>query len=62
MRDQAKQNKIRYNNEYNRKAYRTYTIRLSRSDDADVIAYLDRFNVNSLVTDLIRKKVRDEDK
>lgn len=61
MKDQAKRNKIRYNNEYNRKVYRTYTIRLSRSDDADVIAYLDRFNVNSLVTDLIRKKVRDED-
>lgn len=57
----AREKKIRYNNEYNRKKYRSYTIRLSRGDDADVIAFLERFNVNQIVTDLLRKKVRDED-
>lgn len=61
MKDQAKRNKIRYNNAYNKKAYKTYTIRFSRETDADIIEYLDQFNVNQIVTNLVRKKVRDED-
>ena len=61
MKDQAKRNKIIYNNAYNKKAYKTYTIRFSRESDADIIQYLDQFNVNQIVTNLVRKKVRDED-
>lgn len=61
MKDQAKQNKIRYNNAYNKKAYKTYTIRFSRKDDADIISFLEQFKVNNYITDLVRKKVRDED-
>lgn len=57
----AREKKIRYNNEYNRRKYKSYTIRLSREEDADVIAFLERFNVNQIVTDLVRKKARNED-
>lgn len=61
MKDQAKQNKIRYNNAYNKRAYKSYTIRFSRKDDADIIRFLEPFNVNTFITNLVRKKVRDED-
>lgn len=61
MKDQAKRNKIIYNNAYNKKAYKTYTIRFSRKDDADIISFLEQFKVNNYITDLVRKKVRDED-
>lgn len=61
MKDQAKQNKIRYNNAYNKRSYKSYTIRFSRETDADIIEYLDQFNVNQIVTNMVRKKVRDED-
>lgn len=61
MKDQAKRNKIRYNNAYNKKAYKTYTIRFSRESDADIIRFLEPFNVNTFITNLVRKKVRDED-
>lgn len=62
MKEKARRNKIRYNNNYNRTAYRAYTIRLSRHKDADLIRYLEHMNVNEFVTGLIKEKLRNEDR
>lgn len=48
----------RYRNEYNRTAYRTYTLRLRYDDDADLIDYLDSKLLEGSFTEVLRKMLR----
>lgn len=48
----------RYRNEYNRTAYKTYTLRLRYDDDADLIDYLDRKMLEGSFTEVLRKMLR----
>lgn len=48
----------RYRNEYNRTAYKTYTLRLRYDDDADLIDYLDGRMVEGSFTEVLRKMLR----
>lgn len=48
----------RYRNEYNRTAYRTYTLRLRYDDDADLIDYLDGKLLEGSFTEVLRKMLR----
>lgn len=48
----------RYRNEYNRTAYKTYTLRLRYDDDADLIDYLDSRMLEGSFTEVLRKMLR----
>lgn len=48
----------RYRNEYNRTAYKTYTLRLRYDDDADLIDYLDGRMSEGSFTEVLRKMLR----
>lgn len=48
----------RYRNEYNRNAYKTYTLRLRYDDDADLIDYLDSRMAEGSFTEVLRKMLR----
>lgn len=48
----------RYRNEYNRTAYKTYTLRLRYDDDADLIYYLDGRMAEGSFTEVLRKMLR----
>lgn len=48
----------RYRNEYNRTAYKTYTLRLRYDDDADLIDYLDSRMLEGSFTEILRKMLR----
>lgn len=48
----------RYRNEYNRTAYKTYTLRLRYDDDADLIDYLDGRMAEGSFTEVLRKMLR----
>lgn len=48
--------KLAYNNQYNRETYRSFSIRLNRSTEADLIQWLeDQGEVKSYLVRLIRK-------
>lgn len=48
----------RYRNDYNRAAYKTYTLRLRYDDDADLIEYLDSRMLEGSFTEVLRKMLR----
>lgn len=56
--EKAKQHKNQYNNQYKKKTYKVYTLRLNKNTMADVIKWLDtKDNKQSYVIDLIRKDI-----
>ncbi|MBR3356286.1 MAG: hypothetical protein IKG46_00345 [Solobacterium sp.] len=53
------QKKLQYNNEYNRKNYRSFSIRFNIKDEADIIEWLEsKEGVKSYVTELIQNDIR----
>lgn len=53
------QRKLDYNNNYNRENYRSFSIRYSRSNEKDIIDWLEgKEGVKSYITELIRKDMK----
>lgn len=56
--EKAKQHKNQYNNQYKKKTYKEYMLRLNKNTDADIIEKIE--NVESkrnYIIDLIRKDI-----
>ena len=57
------QKKLKYNNEYNRKNYRSFSIRFNISDEAEIIEWLEsRDGVKAYLNDLIRSDMKKQAK
>lgn len=57
------QKKLKYNNEYNRKNYRSFSIRFNINDEADIISWLEsKEGVKSYLNDLIRSDMKKQAK
>lgn len=57
---QAYENKLAYNNEYNRKNYRSFSIRFNREDEKKIIKWLEKkTNLKQYLKSLIIKDMND---
>ncbi len=57
---QAYENKLAYNNEYNRKNYRSFSIRFNREDEKKIIKWLEKkTNLKQYLKSLIIKDMNE---